>query len=153
MTRVKTWLVVSLVLNVFLLGALGGGAYTWVAKQRAATVAQQRGLRFAASELTEARRQQLRDALRQTRRDAMPLIVAARQGRIDIAQAFAAPQFDQAALDDALSRTRIADSTLRGKLEDTIAQYAATLTPEERVKLVDALERHGPLHVGPAPKQ
>ena len=153
MTRLKTFLVISLVLNVFLLGTLGGGTYRWIMKERAAVIAQQRGLRFAAAELTEARQEQLREALRQNRRDSLPLILSARQGRLDIAQLLAEPQFDQAALDAALARTREADSTLRGRIEETVAHFAGTLTPDERVKLVDALERHGPLHVGPPPKQ
>lgn len=50
-TRLKTLLIVSLVLNIFLLGAIAGGTYRWVAKQKAEVLAQQRGLRFAAAEL------------------------------------------------------------------------------------------------------
>jgi uncharacterized membrane protein len=42
-TRLKTVLIVSLVLNIFLLGAIAGGTYRWVAKQKAEVVAQQRG--------------------------------------------------------------------------------------------------------------
>lgn len=147
----KRWLVVSLVLNVFLLGALGGGAYKWNQKERAIEAAQRHGLQFAAAELSVPRRQQLHEAMRDTRRAARPLVIAGRQGRIDIAQALAAPQFDQATLDAALARTRVADIAVRAQLEETVAVFAGTLTPDERVKLVDALERHGPLHVGPAP--
>lgn len=150
--KIRTWLVVSLVLNVFLLGALGGGAYIWNVKEHAAAAAQRRGLQYAAAELTEARREQLHEAMRQTRRDAKPLIAAARQGRIDIAQALAAPQFDQATLDAALEHTRAADTAVRAQLEQTVAVFAGTLNADERVKLVDALERHGPLHVGPPPR-
>ncbi len=94
-TRLKTLLIVSVVLNVFLLGAIAGGTYRWMEKQKADVIAQQRGLRFAAAELPEARREQLRDALRQTRRDSLPLIIGARSGRLDVVQALAAPQFDR----------------------------------------------------------
>jgi uncharacterized membrane protein len=153
MTRLKTLLIVSVVLNIFLLGAIAGGTYRWMEKQNADVVAQQRGLRFAAVELPEARRDQLRDALRQTRRDSLPLIVGARSGRLDVVQALAAPQFDRNALDAALARTREADVALRARVEGTVAEFASTLTPDERLKLVDALERHGPLHVGPQPKK
>lgn len=152
-TRLKTLLIVSLVLNIFLLGTIAGGTYRWVTKQKADVIAQQRGLRFAAAELSEARRGQLREALRQTRRDSLPLIVGARSGRLDVVQALAAPQFDRNALDAALARTREADMALRARVEGTVADFASTLTPDERLKLVDALERHGPLRVGPPPKK
>jgi uncharacterized membrane protein len=151
-TRLKTILIVSLVLNVFLLGTIAGGTYRWVAKQKADVVAQQRGLRFAAAELPQARRDQLREALRQTRRDSLPLINA-RSGRLDVVQALAAPQFDRDALDAALARTREADMAVRARVEATVADFANTLTPDERLKLVDALQQHGPLHVGPPPKK
>jgi uncharacterized membrane protein len=152
-TRLKTLLIVSVVLNVFLLGAIVGGTYRWMEKQKADVIAQQRGLRFAAAELPEARREQLRDALRQTRRDSLPLIIGARSGRLDVVQALAAQQFDRNALDAALARTREADVAVRARVEGTVAEFASTLTPEERLKLVDALERHGPLRVGPPPKK
>ena len=151
--RLKTLLVVSAVLNIFLLGAIGGGTYRWIEKQKADALAQQRGLRFAAAELPQARRDQLRDALRQTRRETLPLILSARSGRIDVVQALQSPQFDRAALDAALARTRDADMAVRARVEGTVADFAATLDAGERMKLVDALQRHGPLHVGPAPKK
>jgi uncharacterized membrane protein len=152
-TRLKTFLIVSIVLNIFLLGTIAGGTYRWMAKQKADVIAQQRGLRFAAAELPEARRDQLHDALRQTRRDSLPLILSARSGRLDVVQALAAPQFNRATLDAALARTRDADIAVRARVEGTVADFASTLTPDERLKLVDALQRHGPLHVGPAPKK
>jgi uncharacterized membrane protein len=152
-TRLKTVLIVSLVLNIFVLGVIAGGTYRWVAKQKAEVVAQQRGLRFAAAELPQARRDQLREALRQTRRDSLPLIINARAGRLDVVQALAAPQFDRAALDAALARTREADMAVRARVEATVADFANALTPDERLKLVDALQQHGPLHVGPPPKK
>ncbi|AMH42913.1 MAG: periplasmic heavy metal sensor [Pseudomonadota bacterium] len=151
--RLKTLLVVSVVLNIFLLGTIGGGTYRWIEKQKADAIAQQRGLRFAAAELPQERRDQLRDALRQTRRDSLPLVLSARAGRIDVVQALQAPQFDRATLDAALARTRDADIAVRSRVEGTVADFAATLTADERLKLVDALQRHGPLHVGPAPKK
>ncbi|AMM16121.1 hypothetical protein AX768_18035 [Burkholderia sp. PAMC 28687] len=151
--RLKTLLVVSVVLNIFLLGTIGGGTYRWIEKQKADAIAQQRGLRFAAAELPQERRDQLRDALRQTRRDSLPLVLSARAGRIDVVQALQAPQFDRATLDAALARTRDADIAVRSRVEGTVADFATTLTADERLKLVDALQRHGPLHVGPAPKK
>jgi uncharacterized membrane protein len=151
--RMKTFLIVSLVFNVFLIGTIAGGTYRWIEKQKADLITQRRGLQFAAAELPQARRDQLRSALRQTRRDSLPLVFGARKGRLDVVQALAAPQFDRAALDAALARTREADVAYRARIEGAVADFAGTLTPDERLKLVDALEHHGPLHVGPPPKQ
>ncbi|BAN24945.1 periplasmic heavy metal sensor [Caballeronia insecticola] len=147
----KTVAVVSLVLNVFLAGSIAGGAY-WLSgplAHKRTEAAQQRGIRFAAADLSAARQQQLRDALRKTRRESLPLIRDARDGRIDLAHALAAPDFDRKALDDALSRTREADVALRARIEGTVADFAATLTPDERLKLVGAMERYGPLRALP----
>jgi uncharacterized membrane protein len=151
----KTVLAVSVVLNVFLIGSIAGGAYRvsgMFAHQRAANAEQQRGIRFAASDLSAERQQQLREALRRTRRESLPLIRQTRDARIDLAHVLAAPTLDRAALDDALARTRQADIAVRTRIEGSVANFAATLTPDERMKLVGAMERFGPLRAVP-PKE
>jgi uncharacterized membrane protein len=150
----KTLVAVSLVLNVFLIGSIVGGAYRvsgLFAHQRA-NAEQPRGIRFAASDLSAERQQQLRDALRATRRESLPLVRQSRDARIDLAHVLAAPTLDRAALDDALARARQADVAVRARVEGTVAEFAATLTPDERMKLVGAMERFGPLRAVP-PKQ
>jgi len=146
-TILRRYLVVSIVLNVFLLGALGSGLYRWHAQQTRLEALQQRGLRYAADQLPPERQKAFAAALRETRRDpqSRALVRAARDGRSQIAQLLAAPQLDQDALRDALSRTRDADLALRSRIEATVAAFAATLTPAERLQMVDAMERHGPL--------
>jgi len=156
MSRAKVVAVVSLVLNVFLIGATVGGLYGWMSHERSVKVAQQRGLRFAASELSPERQAAFADALKATRRapDSRALAAAARVGRMEVAQALLASDFNAAALTAALSSTRNADIQLRARVEETVATFAATLSSDERVKLVDAMQRHGPLgatRVGPAP--
>jgi uncharacterized membrane protein len=144
----KTLAAVSLVLNVFLIGTIAGGAYRLFAHQRA-DAAQQRGIRFAAADLSAQRQRELRDALRKTRLESQPLIRDARDGRIDLAHILAAHDFDRKALDDALARTREADVALSARIEGTVADFASTLTPDERLKLVGAMERYGPLRAVP----
>ena len=92
-------------------------------------------MRFAAAELPQARRDQLREALRQTRRDSLPLIINARAGRLDVVQAQGEVAFPE--------KVQLA----------TTAVAIDTQPPDERLKLVDALQQHGPLHVGPPPKK
>jgi uncharacterized membrane protein len=147
MSRAKVVTVISLVLNVFLIGAVVGGLYGWMSHERDVKATQQRGLRFAASELSAERQAAFMDALKATRRDpaSRSLAAAARAGRMEVAQALLANDFNAAALTAALTSTRDADMQLRARVEGTVAAFAATLSPDERGKLVDAMQRHGPL--------
>ena len=150
---VRVLVIVSVLLNVFLIGGIVGGGYRWVAAQRSVAAQQARPLRFAADGLSQERQQQFADDLRQARRDSRTLAQDSREGRLDVAQVMAAPQFDPAALDAALARTRDADVALRMRVEQTIATFAASLSPEERVIFADGLKRDGLLRVAPAPPE
>jgi len=150
---VRVLVIVSVLLNVFLIGGIVGGGYRWVAAQRSVAEQQARPLRFAADGLSQERQQQFADDLRQARRDSRTLAQDSREGRLDVAQVMAAPQFDPAALDAALARTRNADMALRIRVEQTIATFAASLSPEERVIFADGLKRDGLLRVAPAPPE
>jgi uncharacterized membrane protein len=143
----KLLCIVSLTLNVFLLGAIAGGAYRWLAATHSAAATQPRSVRFAAEELSPERKKQFRLALRQARRDAAASIETARSGRLQIAGLLGAPQFDRAAVETALTNTREADMALRTRVEGAVVEFAATLTPDERVAMVDAMTRRGPLYV------
>jgi uncharacterized membrane protein len=144
----RTWkivLVASLVLNVFLVGAIVGGAYQWFAARGAVApvLAQQRALRFAAQTLSADRQKAFVDSLRDARREGRQYARDGREGRRDVLRLLAAPQFDRAALDAALARTRDADSRLRAQVEGSVADFAATLSPEERVRFADSLKLRG----------
>lgn len=142
----KVVLVASLVVNVFLLGAIVGGAYQWFAAHgatAAATAAQQHALRFAAEPLSAERQKAFVDGLKKARREGRDLAREGREGRREVLRLLAAPQFDRAALDAALARTREADSNLRAEVEGSVADFAASLSPEERVKFADSLKVRG----------
>ncbi|ACD19387.1 periplasmic heavy metal sensor [Paraburkholderia phytofirmans] len=141
----KVVLVASLVLNVFLVGAIVGGAYQWFAARGAAApvLAQQRALRFAAQTLSAERQKAFIDGLKEARRDGRQYAREGREGRREVLRLLAAPQFDRAALDAALERTREADSHLRAQVEGSVADFAATLSPEERVQFADSLKLRG----------
>jgi uncharacterized membrane protein len=138
-------LVGSVVLNIFLLGAIAGGAYQWLTARglTAAADAQQHALRFAARDLSAERQKQFAASLKAARRDSRPFAQAGQAGRREVLQWLAAPQFDRAALDAALARTRDADIAQRVRVEDGVADFAATLSPDERVKFADSLKLHG----------
>ncbi|MCV9917016.1 periplasmic heavy metal sensor [Burkholderia pseudomallei] len=134
-------------LNVFMLGASGGGAYQWFANHRdlrgAAMPGQRTALRFAADELPDAQQRAFAAALKAARKDGRDFAREGRDGRITVLDLLAAPQLDRAAIDAALDRTRAADSALRAQVERSVVDFAATLTPDDRAKFVDGLRRSG----------
>ncbi|ALL67845.1 membrane protein [Paraburkholderia caribensis MBA4] len=142
----KFLLVGSLVLNVFLIGGVAGGAYQWFVAHGGATAAAQpqpRALRFAAQGLSAERQQQFVDALKDARREAREYARDGREDRREVLRLLAAPQLDRAALDVALNRTREADIALRSRVEQSVADFAATLSPDERVKFAEGLRERG----------
>ena len=147
----KTVLVGSVLLNVFLLGAIAGGAWRWFAVhgEAQAQPAQRVALRFATEELSAQRQQQFAEALKSSRREGRQYAREGRDGRREVLDLLAAPQLDRHAIDAALARTRTADSALRAQIESGVVDFAATLTPEERVKFVEGLEKRGQWRLPP----
>jgi uncharacterized membrane protein len=147
----KILLVTSLVLNVFLVGGIAGGAYQWFAAHGGIKAPGQRtALRFAAEDLSSDRQRQFVEALKAARKVGRDYAKEGREGRREVLDILAAPQLDRDALDAALQRTRTADSDLRAQVEGSVADFAATLTPEERLKFVDGLKRAGQWRETPA---
>lgn len=140
----KALLVVSLLLNVFLIGGVVGGLYQWSGHASPVLAAPQHGLHQAMEQMPEARRHQLRQLLRQMRLDSQPLIVAGRQARLDVVHQLQAPTLDRSALDSDLAKAREADSALRARVDKTLADFASTLDQEERHKLVESMYLRGP---------
>jgi uncharacterized membrane protein len=137
----KAVLVVSLVLNVFLIGGVAGGLYQWhnQARPAQALALPQHGVRQVMLQLPPAKRRELRQMLRQTREDNQSLIADSRQARLDVIRQLQAPTLDRGALDSDLSRARDADIGLRAKVDANIADFAASLPANERQTLADSL--------------
>jgi uncharacterized membrane protein len=158
-TSLKRWLLVSLAINLFLVGCGIGGAWIWWAAERpaiaAAAAPQPRGLRYAADDLAPEQRRAFRIGLRDARRDAAASIEAAGNGRQEVMRLLSASQFDRNAVAAALARTREADAAWRARAETSVVEFAATLSPDERLKLVSGLERRSTLGppAGSQPKQ
>ncbi len=144
----KVAVIGSLALNVFLLGGIAGAAYQWLTTRHAfaaaaATRAEPHALRFAANDLSPERRKQFVDALREARREGRPFAQAAREGRREVLHAIGAQPFDRAALDAALARTRDADLAVRTRVETGVADFVATLSPDERAAFAQSLRSRG----------
>ena len=140
----KPWLLASVLLNVFLIGGVGGGLYHWMASAKPAqAVVNQHGLRQAMIKLPPERRRELRQLLRHNRADSQPLIMAGREARMGVIKQLEAPTLDRDVLVAELAKAREADMALRALVDRTLAQFASTLPREERQKLVEALYLRG----------
>jgi len=140
----RRWLIASLVLNVFLVGAVaGGGARWWLAERGIAAAAEpaRSGLRHAADDLPAEQRRNFLVGLRNARRAAAEPLRVAREGRQDVLRLMRAPTFEADALAQTLARTRAADLAARERFEAAVVDFATTLSPAEREKLADGLAR------------
>ena len=138
----KRWLIVSLVVNVFVVGAVAGGAARWWLAERSVAAAEPpRGLRHAADDLPAEQRRNFLVGLRNARRAAAEPLRVAREGRQDVLRLMRAPTFEADALAQTLARTRAADLAARERFEAAVVDFATTLSPAEREKLADGLAR------------
>lgn len=158
--RLRFWLVLSVLLNVFLIGGIGGGTWRWWSesahRDRVASVAEAtpapRGLRLAADGLSPVQRQAFRSSLRDARRASAELTQSSREGRAEVARLLAVPRFDRSAVDAALARTRAVDLALRQHIEAVVVDFAADLSAADREILVQGLTpQQGAFYVPPAP--
>ena len=138
MRKLHVALAVSLILNLFLAGALVAGI---VSVRSGARMINAGSLRVAGAELPRAERRPFRMALREARGAMRPTIIAARAAKGEAAVLLRKPEVDQAAVNAALDRARIADMAVRAAVERRAVAFAATLPPADRAKLADAVQR------------
>jgi uncharacterized membrane protein len=143
----KIALAISLVLNLFLIGA---GVSAFVFRER--LLHDLHGLRpptplnVAARALDPDVRAKLRDAMRSAALTAKPDFVAAREARMKAAELAAAPTYDRAAVKAELVEARNSETHGRGLLDDRLLDFMGTLPPDQRAKLAEALKGRPPRH-------
>jgi len=138
----KRWLIVSLVVNVFVLGAVAGGAVRWWLAERSVAAAEPpRGLRHAADDLAAEQRRSFLLGLRNARRAVAEPLQTAREGRQEVLRLMREPRFEAEAVAQTLARTRAADIAARERFEAAVVDFASTLSPADRHKLADGLAR------------
>ncbi|MEG8038838.1 periplasmic heavy metal sensor [Sphingomonas sp. LR60] len=137
MGKLRLALAASIVLNLFLAGALIAGLVSLRGGSRMINAGV---IRIAGAELPVSVRQPFRAALRQTRRAMRPTIVAARVAKVDAARLLRAPTVDGPAVDAALDRARAADMAVRTAVERRAVAFAVTLSAADRARLADAME-------------
>ena len=137
--RLRLLLIVSLIVNAFLLSAAGALAYGW---HRTFGLGLRGGWRMHVADVLPAdQARAFRATMRETVTASRPLIREGRLARADAAQLFVKPNYDRAGIKAALARARTADVTLRGRVEDQLVDFAATLPVNERQAMADALRR------------
>jgi uncharacterized membrane protein len=136
MRHLRIALIVSVIANIFLAGALIGGA-AWLHRGRPIIAAG--ALRVAGSELPQDERRAFRMALHAARRSVRPAIEEARVQKLRAADLLRQPMLDRRAILDALARARAADTTVRAAVENGAVAFAATLPPGDRARLADAM--------------
>ena len=136
----------SLLLNIFLAGAAGGGLLM-VSHQEVVRPAVRlvRPIRVAGDGLPAPDRHLFRETMRITVRDNRDLLRDAASAREMAADLFVQPQFDHGAVTAALARARAADTLFQEKLDDAAVMFAAGLPAGERITLAQGLQRGGPL--------
>ena len=139
-------LIVSLIVNVFLLGIIAGSVWHWT---------HDRGMGFrggwrmrVAESLPPEQAQALRETVRNTIKQAMPRLRESRAARAEAARLFVQPQFDANAINAKLDLARASDIALRTDIEHRMVQFAATLPQDQRQKMAEAL-KDGPFRQGP----
>jgi len=138
----RRWLVASLVLNVFIVGAVAGGAARWWFTERSVAATEpSRGLRHAADDLPAEQRRSFLVGLRNARRAVAEPLQAAREGRQEVLRLMREPRFEADALAQTLARTRAADMAARERFEAAVVDFATTLSPPDRQKLAAGLAR------------
>ena len=138
---IKIALTISLVLNVFILGAIAG-AWLW-RPTLAAVQPRDSGLAAAGQALPPEVRQAFRETLANARRDAQPDSQAAREARGKLANLLNQTQLDRAAVDEALNATRTADARVRARMEAAVIDFAVGLDPKNRAVLIGGLSARG----------
>ncbi|WP_242187147.1 periplasmic heavy metal sensor [Sphingomonas sp. CARO-RG-8B-R24-01] len=138
MGKLRIVLAASIILNLFLAGALVAGI---ISLRSGARMINAGSMRIAGAELPLSERRPFRTALRQVRRAMHPTLVEARTAKAEAAMLLRQPVVDQTAVTAALDRARVADMAVRAAVERRAVVYAATLPTEDRGKLADAIQR------------
>lgn len=142
MTRTDTVLSISIALNIFLLGSVGGAAF-WYAHGERMIIAG--SLRVAGSELPVEERSAFRKSLREARRALAGRQAEAREARAHAVELLRQPTLDATAVAAALDQARSAELAIRSAIETRALDFVKTLPADDRKVLADAIERRGKL--------
>jgi uncharacterized membrane protein len=139
-------LVVSLVLNLFLAGAIGGAVVVgtrFLGERDGRRGDDGRRVNQAFAALAPERRDQLREIMRAQALNAAEDVALARQARVEAVELASAESYDPVAVGAALERARAADGRARARIDTALAARLAEFTQEERAQFSRLLLRGG----------
>jgi uncharacterized membrane protein len=139
-------LIVSLFLNVFVIGSVVGAAVMWKrsdTQRPVAGIGRPARLRQAAEALTPPNRRMLRQSVRAAVQSLQPQTERTRAARREARRLLVQPELDRPALEAALAQARNADNAIRARLEAAVVDTASRLSLEEREALAESLDRSG----------
>jgi uncharacterized membrane protein len=141
-------LAASVVLNLFLVGAVAGGILVFRVRSPMILAG---SLRVAGAELPNAEAKEFRAALQATRRSMRGPLLDGRSALGDAARLMREPTLDRTGMLGALDRARTADMAIRAAVEARAVEFIATLPPVDRTRLADAVQRRADRRPEPAP--
>jgi uncharacterized membrane protein len=137
-------LLISLAVNVLLVGVVGGATLADLRNQRdrgEAAIGRAPNMRTLLSALPPERAQEVRARVVDAWRDAREQRRAARQARVAVAQAVGAETYDAVAVRRAFAQMRAADGALAEHFQGVVVDAMATMTVQERRALLRDLIR------------
>lgn len=141
--RLKIALIVSLTLNVFVIGVVGGMLFTRAHAPR--PMRRVGALIHAADGLSPADQAAFRRMLHEHVHAARPLLQDARLSRRDVLDRLSTEPFDRAAAGASLARARDDEVKARAALEEAILDFAAKLDPQKRARMAADIRRGAPM--------
>ena len=140
-------LIVSLVVNVFVIGAVIGAFGMRMRYEEQRREPPRAPLMRMSEQLPEDVRNRYMAVMRAQGQANRPKMEQVRQARADAMKAFAAEPYDPKAAADALARARALEMETRAAVETTVVEFAKELKPEER-KIIGQSLRGGPRGMG-----
>jgi uncharacterized membrane protein len=148
--RTKTLVTALVVLNVFLVGALAGGAFVVIKRSREAANSV---LPLDVEHLPDAERKAFRDILVAIRRESQTILQDRELARTEVGSLLSSPTLDKEALSAALARARDDDLALRARIDELAVEFAANLPAKDRALLGRVLPPFGKRPLPNAPKK
>ncbi|MEO0467347.1 MAG: periplasmic heavy metal sensor [Pseudomonadota bacterium] len=147
---VSIFLVISLMINMLLIGIVGGrmiGRAGQPPPDMAAvgTPTEARVARRILDSVSPRERIELGRMFSETLRENRDTMIARNRARIALSQAMTAEPYDEARVRDAMAALRDADFELQAVVQDALAASMARLTPEQREALAVSIERSAPI--------
>ena len=134
-------LIASVALNLFLIGLGAGAIALGMRLARENQAARPAALFWATQRLPQPARADIRAMLRSVRSETLAQAEQSLALRVQAWDGLAAPKPDPAAVKQALAQSRQLDIAVRGKVEESIVDFAVQLPPAERATLSAGLHQ------------